>query len=208
MRVQFSKYSLNSRCAHPFRCRRCRSNAGRLFPPAVPETIPTPIDVLGQPDQKSPEGCGSRTHIYALTTISLETISSAEMKARKTMFDSNRRRFSSALQDAIERRGMTLKSLAEGVDSTYEHMRRLVRGLAYPSRHLLHSIALELRVDFETLQTLLELDQIYEKYGGIPKFLIPSPETRPLREAFLKLSPCNQEIVIAAAKIMINHQKQ
>jgi len=121
----------------------------------------------------------------------------------------NKKRLPLALQRAIELRRISLDHLAQRVDSTYEHMRRLVRGLAYPSRNLLRSIAMVLGEDFEQLQNKLELDKLYERYGGIPKFLKSEPRLpKQLQDDFMKLSPCNREIAVATARILLKYQNQ
>lgn len=116
------------------------------------------------------------------------------------------RRFVPALNEAIKRRGVTVVELAQRVDSSYEHMRRLTCGQAYPSRRLLRSLADQLGQDFESLEMLIEWDKIHDEYGCIPKFLECREETKLFRNLVPKLSPMGQEIVLAAAKIMLKYQ--
>ena len=117
------------------------------------------------------------------------------------------RRFAPALSQAIKRRGITLTELAQSVDSSYEHMRRLSCGHAYPSRRLLRSIAENLGQDFDSLEMLVEWDKIHDDYRCIPKFLQCREEMKPLGNLLPRLSPMGQEIVFAAAKIMLKHQE-
>jgi transcriptional regulator with XRE-family HTH domain len=126
---------------------------------------------------------------------------------KRKLGDNVSRRFAPALNQAIKRRGITLTELAQSVDSSYEHMRRLTRGHAYPSRRLLRSLAERLGQDFESFEMLVDWDKIHDEYGCIPKFLGLSEEMKPLQNLIPKLSPMGQEIVLAAAKVMLKHQE-
>lgn len=117
------------------------------------------------------------------------------------------KRFPEALLRTIERQGISLTDLARRVNSTYEHIRRLVRGLSYPSPPLLHSIARELGDSSEKLQQIMELDKIYDKYGRIPQFLMVKSTIPPsMRDGFQKLSARNKTIVVELVRILIKQQ--
>jgi transcriptional regulator with XRE-family HTH domain len=54
--------------------------------------------------------------------------------------------FGTMLHTTIERRGRTLKEVARDSKTTYEHIRKLIRGEAFPSKGLLNTLATLLRM--------------------------------------------------------------
>lgn len=79
--------------------------------------------------------------------------------------------FATILVDKLEAQQMSVMKLAEDLGRTYEHTRKLVRGLAFPSRYLLKDISKLLKLDDEEMWKLVVSDKIQTKYGGIPEEL-------------------------------------
>jgi transcriptional regulator with XRE-family HTH domain len=75
-------------------------------------------------------------------------------------------RFGKELAHLVGQKNMTLRDLAGAIDSTYEHMRKLVRGLAYPSKYLRDAIAKTLGVSGDDLQKLIDMDKMESKFGA------------------------------------------
>lgn len=75
-------------------------------------------------------------------------------------------RFGTALTDALEKNNMSLNELGEKTESTYEHTRKLVRGMAYPSKHLLKAICKVLDLKVSEMEDLINADKIQHKYGN------------------------------------------
>jgi transcriptional regulator with XRE-family HTH domain len=80
-------------------------------------------------------------------------------------------RFAQALAKRMNALDITIRQLAESSGLTYEHIRKLVRGDAYPSRLALQELCRELSMNSAEMETLAIADRIEKKYGGIPSAL-------------------------------------
>lgn len=80
-------------------------------------------------------------------------------------------RFGTGLRSAMDAKGFSAKQLADRVKITYEHVRKLIRGDAYPSKSLLTVICQELGWDAERATELAHTDKIERKFGGVPAML-------------------------------------
>jgi transcriptional regulator with XRE-family HTH domain len=74
--------------------------------------------------------------------------------------------FGNALAAALRDRGVGLRELAVKTEGTYEHMRKLVKGLAYPSTYLLKEIAKVLHFDVEEMERLIHRDKMQAQFGS------------------------------------------
>ena len=117
-------------------------------------------------------------------------------------------RFSTALKEALDRPGLSLAELAEAVDSTYEHMRKLVGGRAYPSQNLLIKLARVTHADLETWEEHVEWDKIHEQYGCIPDCVKPREEMVPFAKLIPRLSQTGRSVVLGAAKALLEAQRK
>lgn len=115
-------------------------------------------------------------------------------------------RFGNALKGAVEASGMSLTQLAQKVDSTYEHMRKLVAGRAYPSVHLLRALANTLHADREKWSELIEADKLFRRYKNLPKFLNVSSTLEPFQAIVPRLSEANREVLLEMAKTLLRTQ--
>jgi hypothetical protein len=79
--------------------------------------------------------------------------------------------FSIAIADALEAKGKNIKWLADQVGTTYEHIRKLIRGEAFPSRLLLPHIINALGLNKEKVQNMVISDRLRKEFGGIPDAL-------------------------------------
>jgi hypothetical protein len=77
-------------------------------------------------------------------------------------------RFGNALAEALDSHNppMSIRDLAAKTGGTYEHTRKLVRGIAYPSTLLLKEISKILKLDFEDMQKLVDADKMEKKFGS------------------------------------------
>jgi transcriptional regulator with XRE-family HTH domain len=116
-------------------------------------------------------------------------------------------RFSTALKAAIEASNMSLTELAQAVDSTYEHMRKLVGGKAHPSIHLLRALAIELKADKDEWAELIEADKLHKRFKHLPKFLNQSADLEVLQPLFPQLTKQNQDFVVQTVRTLIKQQK-
>jgi transcriptional regulator with XRE-family HTH domain len=101
---------------------------------------------------------------------------------------------SELISNALEARDMSIKDLAEHLQITYEHSRRIVRGESVPSRLLLKTLAEPLKLDFEHLVKLATAARIKAKYGSIPAELAgKKPGMESIERAWDKLTPDQQQ---------------
>ena len=108
-------------------------------------------------------------------------------------------RFGQALLAVLEERKMTLRDLAARVESTYEHMRKLVRGIAQPSKLMLKEICVTLKLDFDEMVQIVEEDRIQKKYGGAAyKMIGKDPRIGELETAGLRQLTDEQVKMVAS----------
>jgi hypothetical protein len=84
------------------------------------------------------------------------------------MKDETYHAFADRLEECLEERGWSILTLAERAELTYEHARKLVRGLAFPSKRLLTVLCDLLGLHGEEIERLVIADKIRRKYGTIP----------------------------------------
>ena|ERR1700676_3632852 len=116
-------------------------------------------------------------------------------------------RFAKALKAAVESADLSLADLAQRVDSTYEHMRKLVAGRAYPSTHLLRVLAQVLKADRQAWLQMIEADKLHKRYKTLPAQLKISPELEPFEAIIPLLSPHSRETLLAMAKTMLRQDR-
>ncbi len=111
-------------------------------------------------------------------------------------------RFGVVLYKAMQRKGIdNLKELAAQSNSTYEHMRKLLKGLAYPSEHLLRRLCGVLDLKYGEMEKLVFADRLQHKYGKLPHLLAgKNPELDPIEKDWDALKDDQKE----AAKAMIH----
>jgi transcriptional regulator with XRE-family HTH domain len=80
-------------------------------------------------------------------------------------------RLARALVERMNALDLTVKQVAERAGLSYEHIRQLVNGVAYPSKLALRELCRVLSLDPKRMETLLVADHVEEKYGGIPHAL-------------------------------------
>lgn len=80
-------------------------------------------------------------------------------------------RLAHALVGRMNELDLTVRQLAERAGLSYEHIRKLVKGAASPSRLTLRELCRVLQMDANQMQSLAVADRIEKKYGGIPHAL-------------------------------------
>jgi transcriptional regulator with XRE-family HTH domain len=80
-------------------------------------------------------------------------------------------RFARALAERMNERDVPIRRLAEHTGLTYEHVRKLVKGAAFPSRLALRELCRILGLREPEMQELIVADRLEKKYGGIPHAL-------------------------------------
>jgi hypothetical protein len=80
-------------------------------------------------------------------------------------------RLARALAARMNELDLSIKDLASSSSLTYEHVRKLVKGEAYPSRLALRELCRVLTLDHSQMDQLAIADRLEKKYGGIPHAL-------------------------------------
>jgi transcriptional regulator with XRE-family HTH domain len=75
------------------------------------------------------------------------------------------------ITEALEAQGKTMMDLALAIDMTYEHVRKICHGLAFPSKFMLREICKFLDLDEPKMDDLLKQDKILREYGEMPQAL-------------------------------------
>src|SRR5690242_14789460 len=75
-------------------------------------------------------------------------------------------RFGHAFAQALEKHGTDLRELAAKLDGSYEHMRKVYKGLAYPSKYLLKEICKALKLDLAEMEQLVTKDKLERQFGS------------------------------------------
>jgi transcriptional regulator with XRE-family HTH domain len=96
--------------------------------------------------------------------------------------------FAEAVHTALGQRGMTTVEFAEALGVTYEHARRLLNSMAFPSTLLLEKICRILGMDKAETARILVADRIRRKYGDLSKLPEPLDRNRRFAKIESKLS--------------------
>ena len=90
----------------------------------------------------------------------------------------------------MQERGVSVRELAESLVLSYEHVRKIVRGEAIPSKHLLRSVAELLQLDLTELESLADVDKVRKKFPHFPTgMLAKNPELEPIERFWDVLTP-------------------
>jgi transcriptional regulator with XRE-family HTH domain len=93
-------------------------------------------------------------------------------------------RFGTFLHRTMEEQGVEVKDLAKDIESTYEHIRKLIKGMAYPSQYMLERLAKRLKFDLKDASVLVDQDKMQRKFGKNFKILTGKD---PIVEEFVPL---------------------
>ncbi len=74
-------------------------------------------------------------------------------------------RLGNALFAALAKNGMSLRDLAVQTDSTYEHMRKMTKGMAFATDVRLRQICKVLGLNFSEMQKLMTQDKMEKRFG-------------------------------------------
>jgi transcriptional regulator with XRE-family HTH domain len=80
--------------------------------------------------------------------------------------------FGEALQEEMETKGVTIQQLSEKIGVTYEHTRRLIKGMAFPSKPLIGMLGSALKWDqarMEEMKRYTLQDKLRHKYDILPQ---------------------------------------
>lgn len=104
---------------------------------------------------------------------------------------------SEKLNEQMERKGLSIKDVADKAGSTYEHVRNIVRGNVVPSKYMLRTLSDILGLNQKELEKIAVADRIRIKYGSIPLELSgKNPEIEPIERDWGKLTDAHKKDII------------
>lgn len=117
--------------------------------------------------------------------------------------------FGKAMEEALKKRHMTLSSFAESMGISYEHSRRLMKSLAYPSRALFEKVCRILELNPAHAKELLTADKLRYKYGDVQlKLAGRNPKTYDLETMIADLPPAQIELLKGIVRTMLDSNKR
>jgi transcriptional regulator with XRE-family HTH domain len=104
---------------------------------------------------------------------------------------------SDLIEEGMKNKKMSIKDLAIKIDTTYEHVRRLVNGQALPSKFTLKEICNVLGLSYKEAERAATSDRITKKFGTIPLELSgKKPGLAPIERVWDNLTEDQQADVV------------
>lgn len=105
------------------------------------------------------------------------------------------------IEEAMNDTGMSIKDVAMNSETTYEHIRRIVRGESIPSKYALREICRVLGADFPTALKLSQTDKLHKTFGDLPAELAGKrPELQPIERVWDDLSEQHKKDLLDLAQ--------
>lgn len=119
-------------------------------------------------------------------------------------------RFGTTFHKALVEKGLTLVLFARQIDANYEHLRKIFKGIMYPSKRMLEAICKPLKLNVEQMEVLLAQDRMEKKLGK--KAFNAASGRNPHASEFDALLPHMNEndinLIIAQMKTMVKQSKK
>ena len=105
-------------------------------------------------------------------------------------------------------RGKSIKEMAEAVGITYEHVRRVVRGEAVPSKFVLKALCDALGIPYRDAQRTATADTIRFKYGDFPAEIAgKDPTLDPIERVWAQLTEDQKATLIDMARSFVKRNR-
>jgi transcriptional regulator with XRE-family HTH domain len=118
-------------------------------------------------------------------------------------------RFGNALSEALAKKGLSIRELAIKTDGTYEHMRKLLKGLAYPSKYLLKAICDVTGMKFSEAEALLTQDKMEHKFGKSAHLVMKrDPRSAEFDELIPYLSDDQREMFLTQMRAVVKGNRR
>lgn len=116
---------------------------------------------------------------------------------------------SSRIYDRMNEKELSIGDLTTQTDSgSYEHTRKVVRGIAAPSRLFLKAICNVLDLDLDEMWKLVVADKIRRKFGNLPEILAgKNPELEPLERVWPSLTEEQKKSLVYVAQGLAQSNK-
>lgn len=120
------------------------------------------------------------------------------------------RAFAQLLNIYMNKAGISIRALAEKTGSAYEHIRKLTKGEAFPSKGLLHAISQALgltKAQEMTLHRYSLVDKMKRTYGDVFLELVDKPPGLARFERLWPLlTPEQQEVMTVVLEVLASRQ--
>jgi transcriptional regulator with XRE-family HTH domain len=104
---------------------------------------------------------------------------------------------------------MEIRDLADKVGSTYEYIRRIVRGMSLPSKYMLRSLCSALAIPIAEAEQLVAADRIRKENGQAALALTGlNPEIEPINKVWTWLTPEQKNMLTAQAKSLASQNRK
>ena len=124
-------------------------------------------------------------------------------------FEPSESLFGTKLQEALDKKSMQIRDASDLIGSTYEYMRKMVRGQALPSKYMLRTLCDKLGMDFDEAERLVAADHMQKKHGGIPMELAGiSPELEPFQRGWVKLTKDQKNHLLTTLRTFLTHNRR
>lgn len=113
--------------------------------------------------------------------------------------------FAERLQILMEQHDppLGIKELADKLQISYEHSRKIARGLSVPTRFLIIALAQVFGVDSAELEAIARADQFRRKFGEDSPTPIFNPEVVPFAKAWPMLTEAQKNELLTALKKLV-----
>lgn len=115
------------------------------------------------------------------------------MKKKRSGEDAYTTRLGDLISKKLAEKDLEILDLAKELEVSYEHARRIVKGLGVPSKPILRIICTYLGMNYKEAEKMVTVDKIQKKYGGIPLELSnKKPGLEPIERVWDSLTPSQQ----------------
>jgi hypothetical protein len=117
--------------------------------------------------------------------------------------------FGQKMQEHMDTLHLEIRDVADQVGSTYEYMRKLVRGLSLPSKYMVGTLSGVLQWDKEEMMRLMAADRIRKEHGDIPLELSgKNPKVEPFERGWDRLTEQQQEILLGQLNTFLKQNRK
>jgi hypothetical protein len=116
-------------------------------------------------------------------------------------------KFATLVQDAMAKQRVSIRDMQDVTGMTYEHTRKLVKGLAHPSPNIIRAFAEKLQLNADELEKMSVEYRIKSRYGRVSSVLAgisPRMEALAAVEPFLNERDIEELVSLANMKARIN----
>ncbi len=111
--------------------------------------------------------------------------------------------FAQELKIRMLKLGLSIKDVANESGATYEHIRKLCKGLALPSPQLMHHLAKIVGFKVEDAEKMVVADHINAKFGKMPAMISgKNPELLPIENVWGSLNAGQKQDLVLMAQSM------